>query len=227
MTNAQHRPPASIRLLVTAGPTHEPIDAVRYIANRSSGRLGLAIAVAATGRGLPTTLLLGPTALRPPDRTLLSVHRFRDTASLQELLDRHWPQQDVLIMAAAVADYRPVTGAIRGDAGAGKIARGDQPIALHLEPTPDLVADLARTSRADQRIVAFALEPAEGLLESARAKLQRKGAHAIVANPLETMDAPTISAILLLRGGRTIEAPPEMEKDEFAEWLLDRLGELR
>src|SRR5262245_9381568 len=96
------------RILITAGPTHEPIDRVRYIANRSSGRMGLALAQAAIARGLRTTLLLGPTHLEPPNHSLLKTLRFRTTAELQNLLARYWPKHDVLFMAAAVADYRPI-----------------------------------------------------------------------------------------------------------------------
>jgi phosphopantothenoylcysteine decarboxylase/phosphopantothenate--cysteine ligase len=219
--------PAPTRVLITAGPTHEPIDAVRYIANRSSGRLGIALATAAVDRGLPTTLLLGPTCLQPPDRTLLSVHRFRETASLQRLLLEQWPAHDMLIMAAAVADYRPRGGGTdtsTGTATPKKITRTEQAMSLELEPTPDLLAGLAPTTRDDQRVVAFALEPGDRLIDSARAKLHRKGAHAIVANPLETMDAETISATLLRRDGTSTEAPAHMTKSDFATWLLDQLG---
>jgi len=94
-------------ILITAGPTHEPIDAVRYIANRSSGRMGLALAAAATsgGRGWPTTLLLGPVCAQPQESSLLRIARFRTAADLQGLMREHWPRHDVLLMAAAVADY--------------------------------------------------------------------------------------------------------------------------
>src|SRR5688500_9859369 len=93
-------------VLITAGPTHEPIDSVRYIANRSSGRMGLALAEAAMERGWATTLVLGPTPLTPTENSHLRIVRFQSTDDLQSLLGKLWPSHDVLFMAAAVADYR-------------------------------------------------------------------------------------------------------------------------
>lgn len=210
------------RLLITAGPTHEPIDAVRYLANRSSGRMGLALAVAACRRGLPTTLLLGPVALKPPDSSHLRTFRFLTTADLQALLTTHWPQHDVLIMAAAVADYRPVL-----TDPAGKIRRQKRDLTLKLEPTPDLLAALAPLTRPDQTIIGFALEPEDELQAQAKAKLIRKGLDAIVANPLKTMDSDRITASVLLRTGGTLDPPADLDKPSFAEWLLDHMPQIR
>jgi phosphopantothenoylcysteine decarboxylase/phosphopantothenate--cysteine ligase len=226
--------PSECRVLITAGPTHEPIDAVRYLGNRSSGQLGIALAEAAAVRGMTTTLLLGPTALPPPHRSHLTVHRFQTTAELQTLLRKHWPQHDVLIMAAAVADYRPsLLGSLSLRERAGvrvdesnsdvKIKRGSQTLTLELEPTPDLLAEAAATARPEQRMIGFALEPADRLLNSAREKLRNKELHAIVANPLETMESPTITAVLLLADGRELAPPSNMPKPDFAIWLLDQL----
>lgn len=225
--------PVSHRILITAGPTHEPIDAVRFLANRSSGRLGIALAEESARRGHATTLLLGPTHLEPQTLSHLRVIRFRTTADLQNLLHEHWPQHDTLIMAAAVADYTPA----KAEAGQttlavsltlpAKIPRTDEGLTLHLQPTPDLLADLAKTSRPDQTVIGFALEPADRLLESARSKLTRKRLDAIVANPLETMDSETISAKLIRKGGDVVNAPPDISKRTFACWLLDRIAELR
>ena len=209
----QRRP---IRILVTAGPTHEPIDAVRYLANRSSGRMGCALAAEAASRGHSTTLLLGPGPLPPPEGTCLQTERFRTTADLEAALGRLWPDHDVLLMAAAVADYRP-----RHGSSEGKLRRQGETLHLELEPTPDLLAGLAAVTRHDQTLVAFALEPADGLVDAARAKLARKGAAAIVANPLETMDAENVTATLVLAHGTTVEAPADLPKAEFARWLLD------
>lgn len=214
------------RLLITAGPTHEPIDAVRFIGNRSSGRLGIALAERAASRGVDTTLLLGPTALGPTD-TRARVVRFRTTADLQALLGAHLPDHDVLIMAAAVADYRPRPDAAASLGGTpeGKLRREKRSITLQLDPTPDLLAgcvEAVRSSGGRQRLIGFALEPREGLIEAARAKLQRKGCDAIVANPLETMDAPTIEASLVWKDGRIDATPGAIDKGAFADWLLDR-----
>ena len=208
-------------MLITAGPTHEPVDAVRYLANRSSGRLGIALAEAAAARGDRVTLLLGPTPLSPPQNSQVTTRRFQTTAELQELLRELWPGHTVLIMAAAVADYRPARTAGISE----KRARGDGPWKLELEPTPDLLAEAAANARPDQVTVGFALGPAEGLLDRAREKLTAKHVDAIVANPLETMDADRIHATLLLGDGREIAAP-ESSKAEFAVWLLEQIGEL-
>jgi phosphopantothenoylcysteine decarboxylase / phosphopantothenate---cysteine ligase len=208
------------RVLITAGPTHEPIDAVRYLGNRSSGRMGVALAEAAAARGWQATLLLGPTALPPPpDGSHLTVVRFQTTADLQALLRDHWPRHDLLIMAAAVADYRPRASVPQT---AAKIKRGSASFTLELEPTPDLLAELAAVAQPRQTLVGFALEPAERLLPSAREKLAHKRLHAIVANPLETMDSPTITATVLCADGRVLTPPADMPKAAFARWLLDQ-----
>lgn len=211
------------RLLITAGPTHEPIDAVRFIGNRSSGRLGLEIARAAADCGWDVTLLLGPigndSAAASDSRIRLA--RFRTAEDLGALLDRYQPEADVLVLAAAVADFRPaepVTG--------GKLRRTEAGLTLRLEPTPDLAARCAARKPPGQRIVAFALEPREGLTDAALAKLRRKGADLIVANPLETMDAATVEATLLGPGGPIESTPGPITKAEFASWLLDRLAPL-
>lgn len=200
------------KLLITAGPTHEPIDAVRYLANRSSGAMGIAIAEAAAAAGWAVTLLLGPVDRDPP--TGVRVARFESTAELMGLLDEHFAACDVLIMAAAVADYRP-----KGGGEGGKLERRGSGLTLELESTPDLVARCAERKRADQVIVGFALEEPAKLAERARGKLARKGLDAIVANPLETMGAGGIDATLLTADGRA-ESPGAMPKADFAAWLV-------
>lgn len=209
------------RVLITAGPTHEPIDAVRYIANRSSGQMGIALAAEAVRRRWPVTLLLGPTPHKPPENSHLRSLRFQTTADLQQLLREHWPSHDVLFMAAAVADYTAEPAQSQQ-----KLKRSDQPLTLRLIPTPDLLADLASLTRPDQTTIGFALEPAERLLESALGKLERKRLDAIVANPLETMDAPDITARVILRTGEIVAAPPRMPKGQFAAWLMDLIEPL-
>ncbi len=218
-------------LLITAGPTHEPIDAVRFLSNRSSGRMGLAITEAALRRGHAVTLLLGPVSMEQPEApgtpgapghrsdSHLAVERFLTTEDLRGRLARLWPRHDVLIMAAAVADYRPVTSPDR----AGKIRRGRGNWRLELVPTPDLLAELAASARPDQTIIAFALDPAAGLIDEAKRKLYLKRAHAIVANPLETMESNDVAATLILRDGRTLTPPRSpCSKREFAAWLMEQ-----
>lgn len=208
------------RLLVTAGPTHEPIDAVRFIGNRSSGRLGIALAEAAARRGWDVRILLGPTCLPQPTDPI-RIERFQTATELQRLLAVAAAESDVVVMAAAVADFRPRTPPEGLSAlSTGKLRRGDG-VTLDLEATPDLLAELAQHRRAGQFLVGFALEPGESLLASARAKLQRKGVDLIVANPLETMDAASIDAVVLDRSGGEYPTPGRISKQEFAVWLLE------
>ena len=207
-------------LLITAGPTHEPIDQVRYLGNRSSGRLGIALSEAAIARGWSTTLLLGPTHLPAPDDSRLRVRRFRTTADLRNLLHEEWPAHRTLIMAAAVADYRPTDGRMDG-----KMSRGTESIQLNLEPTPDLLSELAATRQPDQYVVGFALEPRAHLDGNARGKLARKHLDAIVANPLETMEAESIAGRIYFKDGSSHAPDQRLTKSQFAAWLLDRLAE--
>lgn len=210
-------------MLITAGPTHEPIDAVRYIGNRSSGRLGIAVAEEAARRGWPTTLLLGPTALAPSDGRV-TLRRFQSASDLEALLRQEMPLCDVLVMAAAVADYRPRAVP---DALKGKWRRITSGMTLELEPTPDLVARCAADRRPGQFIVGFALEPRAELLASARDKLSRKGIDLIVANPLETMDSPAIEATVIGADGLEAHTEGRIDKREFAPWLLDLIMSAR
>ncbi len=207
-----------MRLLITAGPTREPIDEVRFISNRSSGRLGITLAEHAAAAGHEVTLLLGPVMIASGARDRLAVHRFQTTAELQGLLEKHFPGCAALVMAAAVADYRP-RELIRG-----KTERGSG-LKIELEPTPDLVGELALTKREDQRVIAFALEEPEQLEKRALAKMQRKNVDAIVANPLVTMDAEMIDPVWLSRSGLRLAAGP-MSKADFAPWLMTRVESL-
>lgn len=209
-------------MLITAGPTHEPIDAVRYIANRSSGRMGIALAEAAASRGNSVTLLLGPTPSAPPQHSQIRVRRFRTAADLQGLLAELWPGHSTLIMVAAVADYRPCHPADPLE----KRPRQHGPWTLELESTPDLLAEAAAASRPDQVTVGFALGPPDRLLDAARAKLAAKHIDAIVANPLRTMGDNRIQATLILRDGRELSRP-ECSKPEFAHWLLKQVEAIK
>lgn len=207
----------SRRLLITAGPTHEPIDAVRFLGNRSSGRLGVALADEAARRAWAVTLLLGPVSRTPSD-SRVRLLRFRTCTDLEALLAQETDTCEVLVMAAAVADYRPkVDPAFFG----GKFRRKNEPLHLELEPTPDLLAQVAAKRRPDQLMVGFALEPREELLDSARSKLVRKKIDMVVGNPLETMDGETIEAIVLGSDGTEVRTHGAIGKSEFAGWLMD------
>ena len=214
------------RLLITAGPTHEPIDAVRYIANRSSGRLGIALADAAAERGWAVTLLLGPTPLSPA-HPRVRVVRFRSTADLESELRTHFGGCDVLVMAAAVADYRPRI--CEADLERKHRRRGEGMV-LELAATPDLLAGVAARRRPDQTVVGFALEPRDEMLDSARRKLERKKVDLVVANPLETMDSPEIEAVVIGAPGTGMESgrptPGRIAKADFAPWLLGVVEEV-
>ncbi|MEM1444773.1 MAG: phosphopantothenoylcysteine decarboxylase [Planctomycetota bacterium] len=212
----------SRRVLITAGPTREPIDAVRYLSNRSSGALGVALANAAAQAGHDVTLLLGPVDSAVAERVdgTVTVERFETTAELQALLRDHFPHCALLIMAAAVADYRLAESETQDGK---RERRGDW--TLRFEATPDLVAGCASNKRDGQRVVAFALEHPVQLEARATQKMQRKGVDAIVANPLETMDAEAIDAVLLTADGQR-EVPGAMSKLAFAAWIIERLAEL-
>ncbi len=208
---------AERRILITAGPTYEPIDAVRFIGNRSSGRLGCALAAAARDAGWDVTLLLGPVAQDLPEG--IAVHRFETSDELADLLDRHFPNCDMLIMAAAVADYRPPVVSER------KTPRTAGSLTLKLEPVPDLVAQCAEQRRPGQRIVGFALEEPTQLASRAKEKLRRKGVDYIVANPLATMGAGSIQAVVFTADGREITPPNDAtDKSAFSRWLIEFLS---
>ncbi len=204
----------SRRYLITAGPTREPIDPVRYIANRSSGAMGIALARAAHAAGHEVTLLLGPMTAEPPAevRTI----RFETTADLAALLDECFEGCEVLVMAAAVADYRPAA------ACEGKLERRAGTLTIELEATPDLVAACAARRRPHQFILGFALAEAEYLSARAADKLERKGLDGIVANRLETMGAADTTATVHTPDGQTHRPPrTPLDKPTFARWLID------
>lgn len=206
-------------MLITAGPTREPIDAVRFIGNRSSGKLGVAVAMAAAEAGWRVLLLLGPVAIEPPEHRLISNLRFETTADLETLLVTHQVEADALIMAAAVADFRPGS-VVRG----GKLRRTAEGLTLKLEPTPDLLAGCSRArakKHLQQVLVGFALEKRAELEASAKGKLVRKGVDAVVANELQTMEADTIRAKVFIADGTTEAPKGTLSKVRFAQWLVE------
>jgi phosphopantothenoylcysteine decarboxylase/phosphopantothenate--cysteine ligase len=217
---------AAPRLLITSGPTHEPIDAVRFIGNRSSGRLGAALADEASSRGWPVTALVGPLAERPTSTPVETIG-FTSCADLESRLVEHLPSCDVLIMAAAVADYRPAQGTTDVF---DKKRRREERITIELEKTPDLLGGCVERRRPGQLLVGFALEPRHRLEASAGEKLERKRVDMIVANPLETMDSGDIEPLLMIApalGVPSPAAPGRMTKPQFAAWLLDQIAGTR
>ncbi len=210
------------KVLITAGPTQEPLDSVRYLGNRSSGRMGLSLAEESSKRGFQTTLLLGPSTVCPPDPSQIHLLRFRTTEELRILLRDQWPNHDLLLMAAAVSDFRPVQ-----QSQTGKIRRSEQGLRLDLELTPDLLASLGELTRSDQTVIGFALEAGESLISNARKKLESKHLDAIIANPLQTLDSETVQATLLLRDGTSLNPEGEISKQQFAVWLFDQIEHIR
>ena len=208
-----------MKTLITAGPTREPIDAVRFISNRSSGKMGLALASAALEAGHEVTLLLGPGPEERQAPGACRLYRFEAALDLQRLLEQLWPEHQLLIMAAAVADYRPVK------VFDGKLARqSGQSITLELAPTPDLVAQMAAAKRPDQRVVAFALEEPKTLPERALGKLRRKRVDAVVANSLAALEAEAATA-LWITAERVTHTPGEMSKRDLARWIVALIGQ--
>jgi len=210
-------------VLVTGGPTHEPIDPVRYIGNRSSGKMGYALAEAALRRGAKVILVSGPTALTPPSAAETI---FVETAQQMRtaVLDR-WEHTGIVIMAAAVGDYHVK------NAAAEKIKRGG-PIELELEPNPDILADLGSlreaTGKQTPLLIGFAAET-EHLLENARSKLSKKRVDAIVLNDVSRTNvgfSADRNEVTIVSATETI-ALPEASKLEIAQKILDAVVRLR
>jgi phosphopantothenoylcysteine decarboxylase/phosphopantothenate--cysteine ligase len=204
-----------MRFLITAGPTREPIDPVRYIGNRSSGKMGAALATAALKAGHETTVILGPVSVAFPKSA-----RIVDVETAAEMLDaalKEFPRHDLLVMAAAVADYRPVA------ASAEKLAR-QGPRVLELESTVDVVAAAGAIKRADQRTIGFSLESTPDL-DRVRGKMRQKNLDLIVYNPIATIASDSIQPSLLYPDGR-LEAIPYRSKADFADMLIQRAVEL-
>jgi phosphopantothenoylcysteine decarboxylase/phosphopantothenate--cysteine ligase len=205
-----------MKVLITAGGTREPIDAVRYVGNRSSGRMGLALAERAAERGAEVTLIAANVALQAPS----GVRRVDVTtaAELADAVRREFPDSHLLLMAAAVADFRPAR------AESGKISREDGGgLELHLEPTDDVLAAATAQRREDQVVVAFAAEHGGEAVARARDKLRRKGADAIVVNDISRSEIGFESefnevVIIDADGEHQVPLGP---KDEVADAILD------
>jgi phosphopantothenoylcysteine decarboxylase/phosphopantothenate--cysteine ligase len=208
-------------ILVTAGPTEEPLDAVRYISNRSSGKMGYALAEASRRRGARVLLVSGPTRMEPP--AAHTFERVRTAAEMAEAVSRHAHTATVVLMAAAVADFRPTT------AHTGKIKRQDGAPLVNLEPTVDILADISRQRRDGQIIVGFAAET-EHLVRNAAAKLRAKRLDLLVANDVSQegagFDVDTNIVTLLFPDGRET-ALEKMSKLEVANRVLDEVVEIR
>ena len=206
-------------VLVTAGGTREPLDPVRFLGNRSSGKMGYAIAEAARARGARVTLVSGPTALYPPAR--VETLKVTTADEMREVVLERMNEATMIVKAAAVADYRPVH--VSGE----KLKRSG-PMMVEFEPTEDILAEVVRRRRPGQLIVGFAAETAN-IMESGRAKLLRKGADAIVVNDVSRegvgMDADENAATFLTQ--QTAVEMPQMAKRKLADRILDEMLALR
>ena len=205
-------------VLITAGPTREKIDPVRYLTNRSSGRMGYALAEAALRRGARVLLVSGPTSLTPPGAA--EVTRVESTEEMRDAVLKLLPQASVVIKTAAVSDYRP-------KAAAGQKIKRKGPMILELEATPDILKELSLNKGA-QIVVGFAAET-ENVLENARQKLVSKNLDAIVVNDVSREGVGFDSdrnAVTIISRDEIVEVP-ETTKWEVAQRVLDQVVRLR
>lgn len=208
-----------MRILITAGPTREYIDPVRFLSNRSTGRMGYAIAAAALARGHEVTLISGPVALdHPPGVRIVRVVSARDMlAAVQSGI----AACDALVMCAAVADWRPK------EASARKLKKRSMDATLELVPNPDILSEI-RPLKGSRIYVGFAAET-DSLVEEARGKLQRKGLDMIVANDVGKPGAGfevDTNIVTIIGGDGMEESLPLMGKDKVAARIIERIEKL-
>ncbi len=210
---------SGLRILVSAGPTRERWDAVRYLSNRSSGKMGYALASVACSRGAEVTLVSGPVSL--PDPPGVKTFRVESADEMRTAVLKAWETTDVAIMAAAVADFRPTNPIDE------KKKKGTGPITLNLERTPDIIAEMGLEKR-DRVLVGFAAET-NNLKENALDKLRRKGLDFIIANAVlgeeDAMGSDTSRAHIFDSSGAE-EVFPLLEKHALAEFILDRAAKM-
>jgi phosphopantothenoylcysteine decarboxylase/phosphopantothenate--cysteine ligase len=209
-----------LKVLVTAGGTREKIDPVRFISNHSSGRMGIALAEAASKRGANVSLVVGRIEVRPPSGVVTTTAQ--SVAEMHRAVAERISQADVVIMAAAPADFRPVSAADQ------KIKKGEAAPTIQLEPTEDILRSTIDSRKQGAIVVGFALET-QDVLNNATKKLESKALDMIVANdatePGAGFGVATNRVTLLTRGGGR-EDLPLMKKTEVAEVILDRIAKL-
>ncbi|MBI4391217.1 MAG: bifunctional phosphopantothenoylcysteine decarboxylase/phosphopantothenate--cysteine ligase CoaBC [candidate division NC10 bacterium] len=206
-------------LLMTAGPTYEPLDPIRFVGNRSSGRMGFALAEAAAARGARVTLVTGPTHLAPPAG--VECVRVETTQEMYEAVLARAAEADAVIKAAAPADYRPSTVA------PAKIKKGREVLSMELTPTPDILGELGRRKGAAV-LVGFAAET-EDLVANAREKLRKKNLDLVVANEVGAQGAgfgTETNRVTLIGADGDVESLPLLSKREVAHRVLDRVARL-
>ncbi len=211
---------AGERLLITAGPNHEPLDPVRFISNRSSGKMGYALARMGVRRGAEVTLISGPTSLAPPAKVhLIPV---KTAAEMRQAILKEFPKATAVVMAAAVADYCPEKFVAK------KIKRGKKPIQIRLKPNPDILKEIG-LKKNGQILIGFAAET-DALEANAKRKLRDKKLDLIVANDVTQagsgFEADTNMAMIVDRNGG-VHPLPLMSKDELADRIYDYLLTLK
>jgi phosphopantothenoylcysteine decarboxylase/phosphopantothenate--cysteine ligase len=216
------RPWDGLRVLVTAGGTREPIDSVRYVGNRSSGRMGFALADEAAALGAVVTVIAANVAL--PRSPRISYVEVGTAAELKAACEAELPRADVLLMAAAVADFRPPAPVET------KLKKDErEELVLELERTPDILSGLAANRRPDQVLIGFAAEHGDRALQYGREKLARKGLDAVVVNDIARTDigfeGPENEVTIVTAAGE--RHVPRASKAEVARAILEVVGELR
>lgn len=204
------------KVMITAGPTQEAIDPVRYISNHSTGKMGYAIARAAMLRGAEVTLVSGPVAIEPP--MFVDVVNIKNAAEMAEAVKSRAGEMNIIIKSAAVADYRPANVA------AEKIKKKDGEASIKLERTEDILSYLGANKKPGQFICGFSMET-ENMLENSKAKLKKKNVDMIVANNLRTAGAGfgTDTNVVTLITADDARELPIMSKDEVAQAVLDEI----
>lgn len=206
-------------VIVTAGPTREPIDPVRFISNHSTGKMGYAIAESAAKRGAKVYLISGPTALKPPKNVhLISINSARD---MQERIMEHFDEAHIIIKSAAVADYAPAV------AYEQKVKKKDDNLTIELIKNPDILYELGKI-KGDKILVGFAMET-QNLVENAKEKVLKKNLDFIVANDLFTEGAGFASdtnVVKIIDKSGNIESIPKMSKHQLADIILDKIVKL-
>jgi phosphopantothenoylcysteine decarboxylase/phosphopantothenate--cysteine ligase len=210
---------AGVNILVTAGPTREPIDAVRFLSNPSTGRMGYAIARSARNHGAQVILVSGPTRLEPPDGvTLVPV---TTAAEMKQAVNGYAGRCSVIIMTAAVSDFRPVTAHDR------KVRKEDVALTLQLERTDDILQDLG-SEKGGRVLVGFAAET-DAVTQNALQKLRKKNLDLIVANDVRRKDAgfgSAMNAVTIIERSGTATELPLMPKDKIAELIIQKVAQL-
>lgn len=208
------------RILLTAGPTREALDPVRYLSNHSTGKMGVALAEAAWRRGAEVVVVHGPLAVRVPDG--MCAKPVESTEDMAEAVRSEIGDADILVMAAAPADFRPKQVA------SAKIKKRGAPPALELEETPDILMSTMSARKAGLVAVGFALET-DDLIENAKSKLVSKGLHLIVANSAREAGAGfgyDTNRVTMIGADGVQEETPLMSKRDVADAILDRIESL-